>query len=345
MYRILLIVLLLPCMNACYYLQAASGQIAVLNAREDIDELLNGDALDEATRTQLEVARDARAFAIEELGLPDNGSYETYADLDRKYVVWNVFAAPEFSLEPHTWCFPVAGCVSYRGHFKEARARKDAEKLQRKGFDILVGGVPAYSTLGKFKDPILSSMLNGQPNDLTATLFHELAHQKLYVAGDSEFNESFATAVADIGLQRWLQDEQQLARYRHRQAQSKQFLQLVAGYREKLKTLYDSGIDETDMRREKERLFTELGADYQQLGRDLGHAGPLRAPVNNAALVPLSAYNDLVPAFMALYEHCSRDLECFYDRSATIAVNESAEARRQALRDNQSAAPGGAAKL
>src|SRR5215469_11326482 len=187
-----------------YLMQAASGEWHVLHERVPIDTVLADPHTPPAERTRLEQVRAAREFASRELGLPDNDSYRSYADIGRPYVVWNVVAAPEFSVAPKRWCFPVAGCVAYRGYFHEQSARDFALGLEERGYDVAIDGVPAYSTLGKFADPVLSSMLRYGDDDLAATIFHELAHQLLYVRDDSEFNEAFATTVEDAGLERWL---------------------------------------------------------------------------------------------------------------------------------------------
>src|ERR1700730_16357908 len=214
-----------------YLMQAASGQWQVLRQRVPIDTLLADPRTPPALRAHLEEVRGAREFASRELGLPDNGSYRSYADIGRPYVVWNVVAAPEFSVRPKRWCFPIAGCVAYRGYFREQRAREFAASLAVRGFDVSVDGVPAYSTLGKFADPVLSSMLRYGDDELAPTIFHELAHQLLYVRDDSEFNEAFATTVEGAGLERWLthqRDSQRLQPLRARQAHAAEFVSLLA---------------------------------------------------------------------------------------------------------------------
>src|ERR1700753_1223482 len=206
--RVLLVITLLATLPGCgtmYLAQAAGGQIHVLNARKPIDKVVADPKTPDPLRARLVEVRAARAFAVSELHLPDNRSYRTYADIKRPYVVWNVVATPEFSIEPKHWCFPIAGCVAYRGYFKERSARKFAAKLAAQGFDVTVGGVPAYSTLGKFADPVLSTMMRYDDSDLVAIIFHELAHQLLYVKNDTEFNEAFATMVEQAGLERWLE--------------------------------------------------------------------------------------------------------------------------------------------
>ena len=188
-------------LSACYYVQATRGQIEVLSKREPIDEVLASPETDDELGRRLRLVQEAREFSIDELGLPDNDSYRSYSDLERDFVVWNVFAAPEFSLQAREWCYPIVGCVSYRGYFSETAAREEADRLARKGFDVAVGGVPAYSTLGNFADPVLSTMMRWDDVRLVSTLFHELAHQVLYIKDDTAFNESFATAVEEIGIE------------------------------------------------------------------------------------------------------------------------------------------------
>src|ERR1700753_1833376 len=208
--RVLLVITLLATLPGCgtmYLAQAAGGQIHVLNARKPIDKVVADPATPAPLRNRLTDVRAARDFAVSELHLPDNRSYRTYADIKRPYVVWNVVATPEFSVEPKHWCFPIAGCVAYRGYFKEKSARKFAADLASKGFDVTVGGVPAYSTLGKFADPVLSTMMRYDDSDLAGIIFHELAHQLLYIKDDSEFNEAFATTVEDVGIERWLTEQ------------------------------------------------------------------------------------------------------------------------------------------
>ena len=234
-------------LGGCYYMQAVNGQLELMRKREPIPEVLANSTLPDDVRDKLELVMEARQFSVEALGLPDNGSYRSYADLERDFVVWNVFAAPEFSLEPETWCFPVVGCVAYRGYFSEDDARRLAEKLAASGYDVYVGGVPAYSTLGRFDDPVLNTMMRWSDVDLISTVFHELAHQRLFVKGDTAFNESFATAVAEAGLERWLAERDEtdtLKRYYQRDQFRRELRVLADAAREDLAALYASGVDE-----------------------------------------------------------------------------------------------------
>src|SRR6184192_4077334 len=227
-----------------YLMQAASGEWQVLRRRVPIDTLLADPHTPPALRAHLEEVHAAREFASGELGLPDSSSYRTYADIGRPYVVWNVVAAPEFSVSPKRWCFPIAGCVAYRGYFREQRAREFAAALAVRGLDVAVDGVPAYSTLGRFADPVLSSMLRYGDDELAAIIFHELAHQQLYVRDDSQFNEAFAVTVENAGLERWLMlngHADRIERYRQASAREHEFIALLSRARAQLAELYASG--------------------------------------------------------------------------------------------------------
>ncbi len=306
--------------SGCYYAQAARGQYDVLRRSEPIDELLAAESTPDELARRLEVVQEARQFAVDELLLPDNDSYRSYADLERNYVVWNVFAAPEFSLQPRTWCFPVAGCVAYRGYFNEQDAQRKAAKLHDDGFDVAVGGVPAYSTLGRFDDPVLNTMMRWQDTDLIATIFHELAHQVLYIKDDTAFNESFATAVADIGLERWLLSKGKIDEYEtylERRRARDALVAIIRDARAELETLYASGLGEDAMRAQKDarlrRLADELNAELAASGME--SPGWLGGQLNNARLASIGLYELDLARFRALYEECARELECFYGRA------------------------------
>ncbi len=322
-------------LEGCYYMQAIRGHTDLMQRRRPVAEVIDDDASTEALKQRLELVQAARDYAAHELLLPDNDSYRSYADLERDYVVWNVFAAPEFSLEPKTWCYPVAGCVAYRGYFDEQNARKLEARLQEDGFDVWVGGVAAYSTLGRFADPVLNTMMRWSDVDLIATMFHELAHQKLYVKGDSAFNESFATAVADIGVERWLHDTgeiDRLAAYTSRKGLRRSLFALVRESRSALDSLYGSAMPVEEMRERKAALLAALSADAQRLVDEAGGGARnwLAAPLNNARLVSSNLYEGRVNAFRALFERCEQDLACFHARAESISEMENAE-RRAAL--------------
>ncbi|MDJ0814223.1 MAG: aminopeptidase [Woeseiaceae bacterium] len=330
--KILLLLALALSQSACYYMQAARGQYDVLSRSEPIDELLDAESTPDELARRLELVQQARQFAVDELYLPDNDSYRSYADLERDYVVWNVFAAPEFSLEPKTWCFPVAGCVAYRGYFDEADARRKAAQLGDDGFDVAIGGVPAYSTLGRFDDPVLNTMMRWRDTDLVATIFHELAHQVLYIKDDTAFNESFATAVADIGLERWLLSKgetDQFAAYLERRRLREQLVAVIRQARADLGTLYASGADAATMRREKEQRLQQLTHDLNAKLSESGQDAPgwLGGRLNNARLVSISLYELDLARFRELYEDCERDLRCFYDRASSLRLSASSNPR------------------
>ena len=314
-------------------MQAASGEWRVLHARVPIARMIGDPATSAQLRARLTEVDAARDFAAHELGLPDNQSYRSYADLHRPFVVWNVVAAPEFSLSPVRWCFPVAGCVAYRGYFHERRARDFALGLEARGLDAVVEGVPAYSTLGKFADPVLSTMLRYDDDELAATIFHELAHQLIYVRNDSEFNEAFATTVEEAGLARWLQlrgAAQRIGRFRDEQRQEAALLAVLTAARAKLAALYASGVSPEEMRERKRALLAQLAADIGALERREDVHYPvydqwIAAGLNNAELASVATYYDCVPGFRRLLAAESDDLMRFY-----AAVRQLARAPRAA---------------
>jgi len=322
--RALLLAASLVFVSGCYTMQAASGQWHVLHERVPIGTLIADPHTSPALREHLTEARAAREFATRELGLPDNQSYRSYADVGREYVVWNVVAAPEFSVKPERWCFPVAGCVAYRGYFHEKQARDFAEGLKKRGFDVIVEGVPAYSTLGKFADPLLSSMLPYGDDEVAATVFHELAHQLLYVRDDSEFNEAFATTVEDTGLERWLIHQGASARieqFRAEQTREQELFGLLAKTRTRLAELYASGAGEEEMRTRKAEIFADLAAEIHALGRREGvsYEKWLAAGLNNARLASIATYYDCVPGFTRLLKTEADDLPRFYAAARQLA--------------------------
>jgi len=334
--RVIVIVMLLAltgCTHVAYYVQSVSGQIDVWQRERAIDEIIADPATPDALREKLATVLRMREFASRELGLPDNASYRRYADLGRPYVVWNVFAAPEFSLKPVQWCFPVAGCVGYRGYFSKAQADEFAAQLAgRQGYDVFVGGVPAYSTLGWFSDPVLNTFIRYPDPGIARLIFHELAHQIAYVRDDTVFNESFAVAVEQESVSRWLArhggpaDKQIYARMqRHRDG----FVRLVAAYRERLEALYASGQESESMRERKKQLFADLAHEYGQLKTKWdGFAGYdpwfARQP-NNANLASVVIYTRKVPVFQALLAREGGDLPRFYAAVKALARLEKRE--------------------
>jgi len=333
----LLLVVFMPLLSGCYLLQAANGQMEINARRQPIAGLLADPATPAQLRMRLEYIAAARDFASRDLGLPDNESYRSYADLERPYVVWNVFAAEEFSVEPRRWCFPIAGCVVYRGYFDEGAAQRYARRLRFRGYDTAVGGVAAYSTLGHFKDPVLNTMMNWSDAQLAATLFHELAHQVAYAPGDSEFNESFATVVEEVGIERWLamrERPQELQLWRQQRERNLLFIRLLLDARERLDELYRSTLPEADKRSRKQYEFGKLKVAYEQLKRDwTGFAGYDRwfeRTLNNAHLVSAATYYGCMPGLRRVLAAAGGDLRKFYEAAERLA-RESAEERRKAV--------------
>jgi predicted aminopeptidase len=331
--RLCLALLMLPALTGCYLLQAARGQLELVAKRQPIAKLTQDSRTQPELRSQLERVLEIRAYATATLDLPDNDSYRSYADLGRPYVVWSVFAAPEFSVDPKTWCFPITGCVAYRGYFSETRARRYAKGLADRGFDTYVGGVPAYSTLGHFADPVLNTMLRWQEADLAAIIFHELAHQRVYLANDSSFNEAFATVVEFEGTRRWLlaqQRPEQLAAFQARRQRYFEFADLVAAARPRLRALYAESLPVATLRARKVAEFERLRADYAALKARWGVGafdGFFGADLNNAALLSVATYHDCVPGLQALLEENGGDLPRYY--AAVRALGKLSVAERQ----------------
>jgi predicted aminopeptidase len=308
---------LCACSSLSYYTQAVRGQSELVFHRRAVSTIVGDPATDHELAARLRLAQQARQFASQRLDLPDNRSYTHYVDLHREYVVWNVFAAPRYSVDPVLYCFPIAGCVAYRGYFKEAAAKAEVARLRQRGYDVEIGGVPAYSTLGWFADPILSSMLRWDDDELDSTIFHELAHQLIYVKDDTAFNESFATFVQTEGLREWRQSRGLPAQDDRTQAMDAGFTRLVLDLRERLKTLYASGVGEPAMEAGKQR---EIAAFRERYKRWRDHDWPqqhaydpwVAAPINNARLLPFGLYDQWTPAFGVLFQRAEGNWPAFY---------------------------------
>ncbi|MEN7342773.1 MAG: aminopeptidase [Pseudomonadota bacterium] len=326
--KLVVIVVICHWLSGCYYWQAAQGQWSLSRARVPVDVVVADAKTDDTSRRKLSLAREALEFAHRELKLPDNGSYKDYVALDRDYVVVNVFAAAEFSLAPKTWCYPIAGCLAYRGYFDAEDAAKKATRMREQGYDVMTGKVPAYSTLGRFRDPIVSTMLSRSDDGLVSLLFHELAHQVVYVQDDTAFNESFASAVAEIGLARWRDAGNPVADIDHdkRRRIRQRLFELLAELRSDLSMIYEMTASVDEKRRKKQARFDALASAWRATG------ATSRPPVNNAALVPLALYNDLTPAFVQLYEQSGRDMGVFLEAVQQLAARPKAE-RDQVLTD------------
>jgi len=309
-----LVAVMAGCESISYYSQAISGQLSLFSRTRPVDDWLGDPGTSPELRARLLKARAIRAFASRTLALPDNGSYSSYAQLDRPYVIWNVYAAGEFSVDAKQECFPFAGCVSYRGFFSEADAQKHAESLRKQGYDVYVGGVAAYSTLGWFDDPLLSTFIGYSDTQLARLVFHELAHQKLYAKNDTAFNESFAVTVEEEGVRRWLEAEgrgTELAAFRALQARKREFAGRVKQARERLATIYAASGSREVMLEQKRGEFDRLRADYP---------GIVPAEPNNAFLVSIALYTEMVPAFERLLAACNGDLGEFYRRATRIGA-------------------------
>jgi predicted aminopeptidase len=300
--------LLASCSTLGYYTQAAQGQLELLSDSRPIDDWIADPGTSTKLRHRLETARQIRRFAVSEMALPDNNSYKNYTALKRQYVLWNVVATPELSLHPLEWCFPVAGCVDYRGYYDKTAAYDYAKELQEQGNDVEVGGVAAYSTLGWFSDPLISTFINYPDGELARMIFHELAHQIVYAPGDSQFNESFASTVEEVGVERWMErfgNPQMREAYARYQSRKHDFLALLMKYRKALEQNY-ALVDRSDAEKRvvKARLFQELKDEYQVLkGNWGGYSGYDRffeQPLSNAHLASIATYEDFVPAFRAL---------------------------------------------
>ena len=324
--------LLSSCTSISYYAQAVSGHLEVMWRAAPIEERLHEADTPAPLKQKLERALVIRGFASRDLGLPDNDSYRRYADLGRPYVLWNVFAAPEFSVSPIQSCFPFAGCVSYRGFYSEDAAKKHADALAKEGDDVYVGGVSAYSTLGWFSDPVLSTFINYPEPEVARIVFHELAHQEVYIKGDTVFNESFAVAVEEEGLRRWLEREGtpgQRAAYLDSRRRQSEFAALVLKYRARLADFYAKPLSDGEKREGKRRLFEEMNGEYAALKASWeGFAGfdrLLTRGLNNALLVSIASYTELLPAFRALLAQNKGDLPAFYRAVRDLAKLEKAE--------------------
>ncbi|MDR3417580.1 MAG: aminopeptidase [Nevskia sp.] len=337
------------CSSLDYYAHLARGEYGVLSARRPVSEVIADPKSDARLKERLQLARQARAFASDRLDLPRNGSYTVYADVGRPYVVWNVFATPEFSLKPVTHCFPIAGCVGYRGYFDRDRAEAEAKDLRARGNDTYIGGVPAYSTLGWFDDPILNTMMRWDDDTLDSSIFHELAHQKLYLKGDTAFNESFATFVQQQGLRQWRESRGLPPGEDAAGQREEQFTDLVLAARARLERLYDRGLPPDLMRDAKQAEIERLRADYRVL-RDTqwqgykGYDAWMDAPINNAKLLPFGLYHKWVQAFATLYAQQHGDWDKFYAAARALSEQGSdartaALERLQARTTTQGAAP------
>ncbi|GGJ93218.1 aminopeptidase [Pseudomonas matsuisoli] len=320
---LLICLCLAGCSTAGYYSQLAHGHLALMAKREPISQVMSAPETSPALRAKLALSQQARTFASDTLALPDNSSYRVYTDLGRPYVVWNLFATEEFSLEPVTHCFPIAGCVAYRGFYDPNRARGAAALLKLDGKDTYIAGIEAYSTLGWFDDPLLSSMLHWSDDRLSALIFHELAHQRLYVPNDTAFNESFATFVEREGLRQWRVFRGLPAEPDTMVDQRERFTRLVLDLRTHLQRLYEEPLEAPTLRDRKRAAFDRFRREYRALRdrewpNDHRYDRWVEGPLNNASLLPFGLYDQWVPAFAALFERAGRDWHRFYEAVAEL---------------------------
>ncbi|RLJ21497.1 aminopeptidase [bacterium endosymbiont of Escarpia laminata] len=316
--------LLSSCTSIGYYAQSIQGHLDLLQRTEPISNLLTNPQTDPQLKQKLQLTETLRDFASQTLKLPKNESYRSYADLQRKAVVWSVVAAAEFSVHPKQWCYPIVGCASYRGYFSKAEATAYANQLRDEGLDATIVDVPAYSTLGWFDDPLPSTVIHWPETSLAQLIFHELAHQQLYLQGDSAFNEAFATAVAQLGVDQWLRTKQKTtSAWQQQQFRHQEFTALLLQTRNALETLYGMEMTESAMRNRKAGLFSQLRQDYQQLKQRWNGLGGydrwFDRPINNASLAQIATYYRLVPGFLALFEQQNRDWNAFYQACATLS--------------------------
>jgi len=322
---IIILLIFSGCASLNYYGQSIQGQLEVLKKRQNINNLLQKNSISGVLRNKLNTVLDLRNFSIQHLGLPQNDSYLSYADLERDYVIWNIFANEEFSLQPLNWCYLIVGCLSYRGYFSKSDAQQHAVELKKQGYDIYLGGVSAYSTLGWFDDPVLNTMLRWSDIRLATVIFHELAHQQLYIKNDTEFNESYAEAVAHIGVTKWLEkksNQSLLKEYQQSQFQKKEFVSLIMHYKSKLNNVYQSEKSDDEKRKRKQELIKKMSDDYLIISKSWSkntYKTWFSKDINNAKLTAIVTYRQYVSSFLDIYEKLQKDLTKFYSFTRSLS--------------------------
>ncbi len=331
------------CAQLGYYVQAVQGQYSLLSDAKPIDDWLADPNIGEKLKGRLSKVKEIRRLAASELKLPDNDSYKNYADLKRSFVLWNVVATPELSMKPTQWCFPIAGCVNYRGYYSKAEAQDFAAELRRDGYDVQVAGVPAYSTLGWFSDPVLSTFIQYPDGELARLVFHELAHQVAYAKDDSKFNESFAVTVEEVGVERWMAkygDDKMRQSYAAYEGRKQDFLTLLLKYRNQLEANFASKTSNIEKRKQKAVIFQALKEEYQTLkvtwGGYAGYDRWFAEPLTNAHLSSIATYHDLVPAFRTLLTQ-EKSFDRFYSAVRSLALLNKAARYQQLAQLTQSA--------
>ncbi|MCE2832305.1 MAG: aminopeptidase [Oxalobacteraceae bacterium] len=324
------------CAQLSYYAQATQGQLGLVASAKPIDQWLADPNVSDQLKQRLTRTQQIRKFAVQELDLPDNGSYTRYAELNRPYVVWNVIATPELSMKPVQWCFPIAGCVDYRGYYRKEDAQRFAQELRGQGYEVRVSGVPAYSTLGWFNDPVLSTFIAYPEAEVARMLFHELAHQVAYAPGDTPFNESFATTVESIGVEQWLDkhgNPDSRERYRQFRQRKRDFIDLLTQHRQRLEEVFATDISDDEKRNQKALVITSLKQAYHQIrdekwGGYSGYDQWFNEPITNAHFVLVATYEELVPAFQALHAK-SGSMKKFYANVQAMAKQDKARRRER----------------
>jgi predicted aminopeptidase len=359
---LLALVLIVAAVSGCqeigFYSQAIKGQYQIFAHQQVIDKLITDPQTPEKLRAKLQLIQHLRVFAKDELKLPVDGHYRKYVDVHREYVVWNVQAAPQFSLQPRTWWYPMVGSLEYRGYFSEKGAKRYGARIAKKGDDVYVDGVEAYSTLGWFKDPILNTFIDRSEPELAEVIFHELGHQRVFARGDTDFNEAFATTVGQEGARRWLRASGKtnlIDKYEVALRRNDQFVHLIMSTREQLEKVYGDTLDKdgkvkaaatpplppAELKQAKTRVFADLRSHYQRLKESWGgYAGYdewFGRELNNAQLNTIANYYDFLPAFERVLEMNGNDMEKFYvevERLSKLSKDE----RHQWLRDLASGA-------
>lgn len=323
MFKLILTLLCMSGLNGCshiaYYGQAAAGQWDIFRRSQPIAQVVANPTTSDTLKQQLSDILQIRAFASQKLYLPDNRSYTYYADLERPYAVWSVVAAPRFSLTPKQWCFLLLGCISYRGYFSQEKAQLLAAELRAQDYDVYVAGVVAYSTLGWFVDPVLNTVLAWSRPHIASVIFHELAHQQLYIPNDTTFNESFAVTIEKVGVERWLAQQgtpEESTAYQVSRQREAEFIDLVLATRNRLQVIYQKDLPRTELQLAKESAFDDLRNQYVQLrarwGNYTGYDKWFKDDLNNAKLASVVTYQALVPSFRALLAQKKGDLPSFY---------------------------------
>lgn len=324
---LLMLLLLSGCSQISYYDQLLRGQFDLIDKRRALTSVVADPDSAKQLRQRLQIAQQMRDFATEQLALPDNDSYRSYADVGRNAVIYNIFAAPELNLSAYEWCYPMIGCVSYRGYFDRSLAEQEATRLEQQSLETYIADIPAYSTLGWFADPLLNTFIDWPLGLLAELIFHELAHQHLYIADDTDFNEAFATAVGQLGANLWLQQHapEALAEYQQLKRYQTDFLKLIFELRQKLEQLYASELSPEQKRQRKQALFQNTRAHYQQQKSKVwqnytGYDRWINEDLNNAKLAPISAYHRAVPAFLQLFAQSEGEFIRFYNQVKQLAA-------------------------